>query len=640
MSERYSNVFMLPQNLYAVGSPVVIAAGTLLKDNQTGRIVAQLKFRSISDKIIKAVKVRLDLFDTAGSPIAESVVFDYLDLSASRDAEFGQKTPVPISDNKARSYKASITEVVFADKCVWSATGEAWEPLSSPVPLTISDPELLKQYQKRFGSGSRYVPKEEKDLWYCTCGVLNHSGENCHVCRNSLFELQTVDMAELEAEKATRLEKEARWAAERKAADDIQKQKNKKTLRIMIAAVCAIVAVVVLMVTVVIPSMQKSAEQKRLEVAYSEAVSLMEEGQYEEAIVAFGALGDYKDSAEQIGACNKAIEDAAVARAEEERVAAFANAEALVNSGELAKAAIEYGKLGDYKDAHARSMELWNQIAVRETIATGFRHTVGLRTDGTVIATKYANSTTGYSGQCDVSGWTNIVDISAGYYHTIGLREDGTVIAAGGNDYGQSSVSDWRNIVSVDAGLKHTVGLKSDGTVVATGDNEYGQCNVGDWSDIVAISAGNRNTFGIRSDGTVVAVGDNTNGQCNVSSWSDIVAISASGWHTIGLRSNGTFVTAGRNGDGQCNVSSWRNIVDFSAGDMYTVGLRSDGTAVAVGVELNNRCNVEGWTDIVAISGSYWHTVGLRADGTVIAVGDSEGGRCDVSSWTNIKVPN
>lgn len=103
MSERYSNVFTLPQNLYAVGSPVVIAAGTLLKDNQTGKIVAQLKFRSISNKIIKAVKVKLDMFDTAGNPIGEPVVYDYLDLSASRDTEFGQKTPVPVPDSKARS---------------------------------------------------------------------------------------------------------------------------------------------------------------------------------------------------------------------------------------------------------------------------------------------------------------------------------------------------------------------------------------------------------------------------------------------------------------------------------------------------------------------------------------------------------
>jgi len=37
MNERYTRVFSLPENLYATGSPVVIAAGALLKDNQTGK---------------------------------------------------------------------------------------------------------------------------------------------------------------------------------------------------------------------------------------------------------------------------------------------------------------------------------------------------------------------------------------------------------------------------------------------------------------------------------------------------------------------------------------------------------------------------------------------------------------------------
>ena len=183
MSERYSNVFTLPQNLYAVGSPVVIAAGTLLKDNQTGRIVAQLKFRSISNNIIKAVKVKLDLFDTAGNHITEPVMYDYLDLSASRDAEFGQKTPIPVSDNKARSYKGAVTEVVFGDKSVWTANDEPWEALSEPTLLLIDDSELLKQYQMRLGYNCKYNVMEEKDLWHCACRTWNHKGEECNLCR-------------------------------------------------------------------------------------------------------------------------------------------------------------------------------------------------------------------------------------------------------------------------------------------------------------------------------------------------------------------------------------------------------------------------------------------------------------------------
>ena len=76
MSERYTRLFALPENLYAASSPVVIAAGTLLKDNQTGNVVAQLKLRSISPKRIAAVKVRLHLRSTAGDPIGEPVDFD------------------------------------------------------------------------------------------------------------------------------------------------------------------------------------------------------------------------------------------------------------------------------------------------------------------------------------------------------------------------------------------------------------------------------------------------------------------------------------------------------------------------------------------------------------------------------------
>ena len=43
MSERYSKLSALPENLYSTGAPVIIAAGALLKDNQTGKVLAQLK---------------------------------------------------------------------------------------------------------------------------------------------------------------------------------------------------------------------------------------------------------------------------------------------------------------------------------------------------------------------------------------------------------------------------------------------------------------------------------------------------------------------------------------------------------------------------------------------------------------------
>jgi hypothetical protein len=85
------------------------------------------------------------------------------------------------------------------------------------------------------------------------------------------------------------------------------------------------------------------------------------------------------------------------------------------------------------------------------------------------------------SGQCNVSGWTGVVQVAGGYHHTVGLKSDGTVVAAGRNDSGQCEVGTWSGIVQVAAGSYHTVALKADGTVVATGQNTYGQCNVSTW---------------------------------------------------------------------------------------------------------------------------------------------------------------
>ena len=135
--------------------------------------------------------------------------------------------------------------------------------------------------------------------------------------------------------------------------------------------------------------------------------------------------------------------------------------------------------------------------------------------------------------------------VSAGWYQTVGLKSDGTVVAVGNNGYGQCNVGGWTNITQVATGNCHTVGLKSDGTVVAVGCNAANQCAVGGWANIVQVSAGNVHTVGVRSDGTVVAVGDNEYGQCDVGGWTDIVQVAAGAMHTVGLKADGTVVAVG-----------------------------------------------------------------------------------------------
>ena len=53
-------------------------------------------------------------------------------------------------------------------------------------------------------------------------------------------------------------------------------------------------------------------------------------------------------------------------------------------------------------------------------------------------------------GQCDVSQWTDIVAISAGGFHTLGLKSDGSIVATGRNESGQCEVQGWDNMMVPD----------------------------------------------------------------------------------------------------------------------------------------------------------------------------------------------
>lgn len=120
MSERYSRLFSLPTNLYTEGSPVLIAAGALLKDNHTNKVLVQLKFRNISQKAIKSVKVKVNAYDTAKGQLDGIDAFSYLDLSVAANEEFGQSTPIHLPDATTRSFNVEILSVVYSDNEVFS----------------------------------------------------------------------------------------------------------------------------------------------------------------------------------------------------------------------------------------------------------------------------------------------------------------------------------------------------------------------------------------------------------------------------------------------------------------------------------------------------------------------------------------
>lgn len=154
MSERYSRLFSLPTNLYTEGSPVLIAAGALLKDNQTGKVLAQLKFRNISQKAIQSVKVKVNAYDTAGCPLAGMDSFSYLDLSVAANEEFGQSKPIYLPDATTRAFSVEILSVVFADHEVFtpaavSIAKEAPKEVIEEVQRAEAEKEAIEAAQER-----------------------------------------------------------------------------------------------------------------------------------------------------------------------------------------------------------------------------------------------------------------------------------------------------------------------------------------------------------------------------------------------------------------------------------------------------------------------------------------------------------
>lgn len=156
MAERYTRLYSLQENLYQEGSPILISAGALLKDNSTGKLLVQLKFRNISDCVVNAVKVKINAFDPAGTVLKGVESFSYLDLSVGEDGEFGQQKPIPLPDVTTRSFSVEILSVTYSGGCCVPKENVAARPVSQDVM------EMVQKLDKRRAKKREDQSRKEK----------------------------------------------------------------------------------------------------------------------------------------------------------------------------------------------------------------------------------------------------------------------------------------------------------------------------------------------------------------------------------------------------------------------------------------------------------------------------------------------
>lgn len=201
-------------------------------------------------------------------------------------------------------------------------------------------------------------------------------------------------------------------------------------------------------------------------------------------------------------------------------------------------------------------------------IAAGYRHSLALKSNGTVLAwglnAQYQfglgiNRPTMRSYPAAVPGLPPITAISAGLYTCMALDGDGNVWDWGAfYGYTAQMVPGLPRIKAISAGGYFSLALADDGTVWAWGRNKYGGLGDGTFTDrstpvqvagltnVVAVAGGLWHSIALKADGTLMAWGLNTAGQLGdgtiIIRWlpvplslSGITAISAGQYHTFAV---------------------------------------------------------------------------------------------------------
>jgi alpha-tubulin suppressor-like RCC1 family protein len=306
-----------------------------------------------------------------------------------------------------------------------------------------------------------------------------------------------------------------------------------------------------------------------------------------------------------------------------------------------------YGSLGTNDITHRSSpVQTVAGGANWKLIATGWYHTLGIKTDGRLWAWGHNldgqlgdGGITKKSSPVAIGSLQNWKTVSGGSYHSLATKNDGTAWAWGFNTYGILGLGDQTHRSSpnqigantiwktVSAGYYHSAGLKTDGTLWTWGRNHLGQLGQNDlthrsspaqvgaltnWKDV---ASGGYFTTMLRNDGTIWTAGENSRGQLGDNSSTDKsspvqettlgtnwIKIAAGGFLAMAIKNNGTLWTWGRNHVGQLGdntiihrsspvqtVSGGTNWKLIASSDYSSFGIKTDGTLWAWGSGARGR---------------------------------------------------
>ena len=263
----------------------------------------------------------------------------------------------------------------------------------------------------------------------------------------------------------------------------------------------------------------------------------------------------------------------------------IAEGEVALEEGNVGLAAASFGSVSSSQDSISRSLDLWNQVASRSTIAVTDRDAYIIKNDHTVLHISLDDDLNVEYEQID--GWNDIISLSACDRNVVGLASSGTVYSIAELENGTVGNN---HIISVDAASDHSsglgrsyrfVGVTCAGEIVGAGYNE-------EFSASLPKIVSAKQDFGGTIYGSFVACLD-VYGNVHVN--------------------NPEFET----------VTGWSNITQLEVGAGVLYGIDQDGTLYCY----SKYYARPEWTDlkkiVVAPDGSI---CGLRNDGTILFTND------------------
>lgn len=280
MKDRFERLYEISGNLYVSQAPIIITGGVLLKDTVSDSVIIQLKFQSISEKVIKALKINITALDVTNQILPDSIEYQYLDLNIRTGQEFGSSKAIVVPSIVTRSFNIDKVTVIFEGNEQWESESELCiiSKMQS-LESTLKNKEMIKQYQLTTNKKAICKPIETMGIWQCSCSTWNNK-ETCSLCglkKERVFSAYDLNvLKETMTIRIAKEEEEARKAREIQEAEDKKRRKRNKILLVIFSIACLILGIITAVILTK-PTRVIAKAEKQIEAGeYVDAVNTLE----------------------------------------------------------------------------------------------------------------------------------------------------------------------------------------------------------------------------------------------------------------------------------------------------------------------------------------------------------------------------